>query len=89
LLHILAGHGEWYYLILPILVGLVTYFSFKMNKMSVGTDEQQQKQMSMMLNIMIVMIFVSSFTMSVAIIIYWVTNSLFTILQNLLIKRSK
>lgn len=84
-----AGHGSWYYLILPILVGLVTYFSFKMNKMSVGTDEQQQKQMSMMLNIMIVMIFVSSFTMSVAIIIYWVTNSLFTILQNLLIKRSK
>lgn len=84
-----AGHGAWYYLILPILVGLVTYFSFKMNKMSVGTDEQQQKQMSMMLNIMIVMIFVSSFTMSVAIIIYWVTNSLFTIIQNLLIKRSK
>lgn len=84
-----AGHGAWYYLALPILVGLVTYFSFKMNKMNAGADKQQMSQMNMMFNIMIVMIFVTSFTMSTAIIIYWVTNSLFTIVQNLLVKRSK
>ena len=82
-----AGAGEWYYLILPILVGLVTYFSFKMNKNSLAGD--QEKQMNMMFNIMIVMIFITSFSMSTAIIIYWVTNSLFTIIQNLLFKRSK
>ena len=82
-----AGEGHWYYLILPILVGLVTYFSFSMNKNQMNGE--QAKQMKMMFNIMIVMIFITSFSMSVAIIIYWVTNSLLAILQNLLIKRSK
>lgn len=84
-----TGHGEWYYLLLPVIVGLVTYFSIKMNKTSQSIDDQQEKQMSMMLNIMIIMIFITSFSMSTAIIIYWITNSLFTIVQNLLIKRSK
>lgn len=82
-----AEAGSWYYLILPIIVGLVTYFSFKMNKNSMTGD--QAKQMNMMFNIMIVMIFITSFSMSTAIILYWVTNSLFTIIQGLLIKRSK
>ena len=82
-----AESGSWYYLILPILVGVVTYFSFKMNKKTVPND--QMKQMNMMFNIMIIMIFITSFSMSTAIIIYWVVNSLFTIVQNLLVKRSK
>ena len=82
-----AGEGYWYYLILPIIVGLVTYFSFKMNNNNMNGE--QAKQMKMMFNIMIVMIFVTSFSMSVAIIIYWITNSILAILQNLLIKRSK
>ena len=85
-----AQAGQWYYLVLPILVGVVTYFSFKMNKSGMsGTMGDQAKQMGMMFNIMIVMIFVTSFSMSTAIIIYWITNSLFTIGQNLLVKRSK
>ena len=85
-----AEAGKWYYLVLPILVGVVTYFSFKMNKATMpNTVGDQEKQMSMMFNIMIVMIFVTSFSMSTAIIIYWITNSIFTIGQNMLIKRSK
>ena len=82
-----AGEGKWFYLILPILVGLVTYFSFSMNKNQMNGE--QAKQMKMMFNIMIIMIFITSFSMSVAIIIYWITNSVLAILQNLLIKRSK
>lgn len=82
-----AQAGQWYYLVLPILVGVVTYFSFRMNKNGMAGD--QAKQMNMMFNIMIVMIFITSFSMSTAIIAYWVTNSLFTILQNLIVKRSK
>lgn len=82
-----AGAGDWYYLILPVLVGLVTYFSFKMNKNTMSGD--QAKQMNMMFNIMIIMIFITSFSMSTAIIIYWITNSLLGIMQNLLVKRSK
>ncbi len=82
-----AQIGNWYYLILPILVGLVTYFSFKMNKNSMAGD--QAKQMNMMFNIMIIVIFITSFSMSTAIIIYWVINSLTSIIQGLLVKRSK
>ena len=82
-----AEAGSWYYLILPILVGVVTYFSFKMNKNSMSGD--QAKQMNMMFNIMIVMIFITSFSMSTAIIFYWVTNSLFTIIQGLLMKSKR
>ena len=80
-----AGQGDWYYLVLPVIVGLVTYFSFKMNK--TGQANDQMKQMNMMFNIMVVMIFVTSFSMSTAIIIYWVVNSLLGIAQNLIIKK--
>lgn len=80
-----AGQGDWYYLILPILVGLVTYFSFKNNKNTMSGD--QAKQMNMMFNIMVVMIFITSFSMSTAIIIYWITNSILGIVQNLIVKK--
>lgn len=83
-----AQLGSWYYLILPILVGLVTYFSFKMNKNSMQNNPEM-KSMNMMFNIMIVMIFITSFSMSTAIIIYWIINSLTSIIQGLLVKRSK
>ena len=69
------------------MVGLVTYFSFKMNNNQMSDD--QAKQMKLMFNIMIVMIFITSFSMSVSIIIYWITNSVLAIFQNLLMKRSK
>lgn len=83
------GTGNWFYLLLPILVGLVTYFSFKMNKNTLGNNKEQEKQMNMMFNIMIIMIFVTSFSMSTSIIIYWIVSSGFTIVQNLISKRSK
>ena len=78
--------GHYYYIILPILVGLVTYFSFKANKTS-GLGGQE-KQMKTMINVMMVVIFITSFQMSTAIILYWITNSGFTILQNFIVKRS-
>lgn len=75
--------GQVYYIILPLLVGLVTYFSFKANAANMG----QQTQMKSMTIIMMVLIFVTSFSMSSAIILYWITNSSFTILQNLFAKK--
>ena len=83
-----AESGMWYYLILPILVGVVTYFSFKMNRNGMVSNDQT-KQMNMMFDIMVLMIFITSFSMSTAIIIYWVTNSVLGVLQNLIVKRSK
>lgn len=79
--------GNYLYLILPILVGIVTYFSFKLNS-GASMGQEQAKQMKMMTNIMMIVILFTSFSMSTAIILYWITNSTFTIVQNLLVKRS-
>lgn len=81
-------NGKFYYIIFVILVIAATYFSFKLNKTaSMGAD--QEKQMKMMTNISTIFIGIASFTMSTGIELYWIFNSGFTILQNLLVKRSK
>ena len=79
--------GHWYYLILPVLVAVSTFFSFKLNS-GASMSEDQAKQMKYMMYGMMIMIVFMSFTMSSAIIIYWITNSTFTIIQNLIVKRS-
>ena len=80
------SHGNYLYLLLPVLVALTTYFSFKLNKSASVGD--QAKQMKTMMTVMTLMIIFMSFSMSTAIIFYWITNSTFTIGQNLLVKRS-
>lgn len=81
-------NGKFYYLIIVILVALVTHFSFKLNSgASMGVE--QAKQMKRMMTIMTVVITVSSMTISTAIGLYWIVNSGFTIVQNLLVKRRK
>lgn len=83
------GNGNIIYLFLPILVGLSTYFSFKLNSgMNTGSDEQQE-QMKTMMNTMLVFILFTSFTMPVSIILYWITGTLFTIVQAEMIRRMK
>ena len=81
-------HENYLYLILPTLVALTTYFSFKLNKTANMSGGDQAKQMNSMMTVMTIMIIFMSFTMSTAIIFYWITNSTFTIIQNLLVKRS-
>ena len=82
------GMGHWLYLILPVLVAVATFFSFKLNS-GASMNPDQEKQMKYMMYSMMLMIVIMSFSMSTAIIIYWITNSTFTIIQNLLVKRSK
>ena len=77
--------GRIYYIIIVILVGLVTYYSFKLNS-GASMSEDQAKQMKMMTNIMTGVITLSSLTISSAIGLYWITNSGFTIVQNLIVK---
>ena len=81
------AEGKWYYLILVILVFIVTFFSFKLNS-GASMGKEQAAQMKMMRNMSLVMIGFASFTVSAAIAFYWITNSTFTILQNLYVKRS-
>ena len=82
------GMGHWYYLILPILVAVSTFFSFKLNG-GATMNPEQEKQMKYTMYFMMVMIVFMSFSMSSAIILYWIVNSSFTIVQNLIVKRSK
>lgn len=81
-------NGHYYYIILIILVTLATYFSFKLNS-NASMAPEAEKQMKMMSNFSIVFIGIASITMSAGIELYWIANSTFTIIQNLLVKRGK
>jgi len=73
------------YLILMLLIAGTTFFSFKMNGAG-NTDDPTMKMMPTMMSIMIV---VTAIFMPTGLGIYWVTSNLFTIAQNMLVKRSK
>ncbi len=80
--------GHYQYIILNLLIAAVTYFSFKnttADTSAVG-GMNQQKLMTIFMTISIIFI---SFRLPAAIAIYWVFNSGFTILQNLLVRRGK
>lgn len=80
------GTSTWFvYAILVILIALTTYFSFKMNT----TGNMAEASMKMMPIMMTVMIVLTSVFMPSGLGIYWVTSNLFTIVQNILVKRSK
>lgn len=80
--------NQYYYIIFVILIIGTTYFSFKLNK-TVSMSPEQEKQMKMTTNIMIVMISIFSFNLTTGIGLYWIFNSGFTIVQNLIVKGSK
>lgn len=81
-------HGKYYYLIFIVVIALATYYSFKLNSgASMGKD--QEKQMKTMTNVMVVIMTITAFSISSGIAIYWVTSNVFTIVQNLLVKRCK
>ena len=80
------GTGTWFaYALLVALIGFTTHYSFKMNG-AAATDDPTMKMMPTMMTVMI--IFTSIF-MPTGLGIYWVTSNIFTIVQNILVKRSK
>lgn len=80
--------GHWLYIIFPILVALTTFFSFKLNG-TASMNKEQEQQMKTMMNMSVIFIIIASFTMSTGIELYWIFNSGFTVIQNLLVKRRK
>lgn len=78
-------NGNFLYLIIIVLVGITTYFSFKLN----ATSADVNGQANMMNKVMVITIIFMSLFMSSALGIYWITTNLFTVGQNLLVKRSK
>ena len=82
----LLSQGNWLYIILILLVGVTTYFSFNLNKTTAESSSSPMKNMSTTMTIMII---VMGFFMPAALCIYWITTNLFTVVQNLIVKRSK
>ena len=73
------------YIILMIIIAATTYLSFKFN----STGNMEDPTMKMMPTMMSVMIIVTALFMPSGLGIYWATSNLFTIVQNILVKRSK
>lgn len=81
-------HGDYKYLIFIVLISASTYFSFKLNDVGASNPEQK-KQMKTMSIFMTIFMTWMSFTISTGIAFYWLTTSIFTIGQNLYVKRGK
>ena len=82
----LLTNGEWFYIVLILIIGITTYFSFSLNKTTAQSEKDPMKNMT---SIMTIMIIVMGFFMPTALCIYWITTNTFTIIQNLIVKRSK
>ena len=82
------NYSQYWYIIIVILVGLLTYYSFKLNS-TASMSEEQAKQMKIMSTFSVVLITFMSFRVSISIALYWIFNSAFTVVQNLLVKRGK
>ncbi len=80
--------GHYYYLIFIVLIATATYYSFKLNS-GAAMSSEQEKQMKSMSKVMVVIMTFTSFSISSGIAIYWITSNVFTIIQNLLVKRMK
>ena len=78
--------GNYVYIILIILVILTTYYSFK--KSLSQTPSTQPGQGKTMLIMMLVMIFIASFSLPTAIALYWISTNAFIVVQNYIIERS-
>ena len=80
--------GKIWYVIIPIIVFVVTFFSLKLNGTQLDDSSNPAAgSTKMMMNMMVVVITISSFQLSTAIGLYWITSSLFTVIQNLLVKK--
>lgn len=82
------SQGKYYYLIFIVLIFLATYFSFKLNS-GASMSKEQEKSMKMMSNFMVVFMTIVSFSISSGIAIYWITSNVFTIIQNLIVKKER
>ena len=78
--------GNYWYVILIVLILGATYFSFKNTNSSNG-NAQQEQQMKMMSSFMVVFIGIASFSLQTSIALYWIVSNGFTIVQNMIMKK--
>jgi len=82
--------GNYFYIVLILLIMLSTYISFKfsMSNNSMANAEQD-KQMKFMSGFMLVFISIASFSLPTAIALYWVVTNGFSAIQSIIIRRGK
>lgn len=80
--------GNYWYIILIILILGTTYLSFR-KTLKDQSLSQQGGQMKFTLYFMLVIIAIASFSLPTALGLYWIASSTFTIVQNLLVERKK
>ena len=80
------SHGNYWYLVLLVLVLGTTYLSFSK---TLKDQSAQASQMKYTLYFMLVILLIASFSLPVALGLYWITSSAFTIFQNLWVERKK
>ena len=80
--------GKLYYLVIVALIVLTTHYSFK-NMNTASMDDAQAKQMQSMNKFMVIFISLISFSLPMAIALYWIATSGFSIIQTIVQKRLK
>ena len=76
----------WMYAIFLVMILASSYLSFRK---TLKDQTGMAKQMKGTLYFMLAMIVVASFSLPVALGLYWIASSLFTVMQNLLVERKK
>lgn len=80
-------NGNYWYILLLILIIGTTFFSFR--KTLKDQSGPTASQMKYTIYFMLAMVSVASLTLPAALGIYWISSSLFTILQNIYVERKK
>lgn len=77
----------WYaYIIFLLLILATSYLSFRK---TLKDQTAMSKQMKGTIYFMLAMILVAAFSLPVALGLYWITSSLFTVVQNMIVERKK
>lgn len=79
--------GNYYYIILIVLILVFTALSFKHSMSSMSSSPEQVKQTKYMLIFMTVFIGIASFQLPSAIALYWVVTNAFNVVQMELMKK--
>ncbi len=75
--------GHWFYIIIVILIALTTFISMFMNKNA--TPSQQGMNQNIMPIMMTGMITFMALNLPVALSLYWIASTVFTIIQNVIV----
>jgi YidC/Oxa1 family membrane protein insertase len=79
--------GRFEYIIIVLLIIITTYISQKLNK-TAPTPQTDDIDPNSMMNFMLIMISIMSLNFSVALSLYWISSTIFTIIQNLIVMKS-